>query len=253
MINTNRATLLLPSHPATVTEIVHADPKFSTIAAAIASAVTSKVESTIVIPEGDYKENVTVPDKVSLTGKGAVNIIGTVNLDGKGSISNIAMQTCIVQGGANRILEKCEFAALNVQPGGIIHARQIFVQNTLNANRANIFISTSTISGSPAAPVALILAAGTTCSIEASTIEGSTQMSGKTILDCKQSNIVGMNTTEDLFTVSDPESVLQLFNCTVTGQSRIKSGPGSSVRANVIALGSANVFTGGKDVKLADV
>jgi hypothetical protein len=83
--------------------------------------------------------------------------------------------------------------------------------------------------------------------IENSTIEGSSWLRIGSILDCKQVSISG---TDDIFVTEDETVTLQIFNSSVFGEKLIKSGPGTSIRANIFALSDARDFEGGENIKI---
>ncbi len=219
-------------------------------------------KESISVPSGVYRENVTIPDGVSLMGNGTVQIHGNVFLHGEGILSYVDMENLTVVDG-NRVLVNCSTNLLTIEKNSYVDCRGSYLTKIIS-NEGKFIVRNSSIGTKETAPSYTVPSytiemENSIGVIESSTIEGSTKLGASTILDCKQTCIVGKervdgeHSTEDLFETFDETTTLQLFNCTVYGYGLVKSGLGTSIRANVIALSDAVGFEGGENIKIESI
>lgn len=215
------------------------DLQFKTI-----TETVSKGAGTYLIPSGIYNENVTLENNVNLIGNGLVKINGKLTIIGDGVIDFIECDDVILQG--RRSINRCSFGKIDVIDGYMnCHGSNV---SNLNLQNSQFVMVNCVIGGNREFNVILNHSSGL---IESSNIEGSTLIRNESILDCRQTSIVGEN---DLFVVEEYISTLQLFNCVLYGNSvNIKTGAGTSIRGNCIALSNANQFEGGENIKVENV
>lgn len=202
-------------------------------------------EGTVVIPSGVYQENVIVPNGVNLYGNGIVKIDGSLTLEGEGSVSNVDSKDMYVRG--QRLVEKSEVKTIYIF-SGYLGGSGMQIERLVSNNGQ--FSLRNSVLGRTVLNYTVIME-NSTGIIESSTLEGPSLLKTGSVLDCRQSSIVGGD--EDLFETEDETVTLQLFNCTVFGERLIKSGPGTSIRANVVALSEAREFEGGENTKLESI
>jgi len=202
-------------------------------------------KGTLIVPTGTYHEDVILPDGVSLIAGGYVQIIGTLTLEGEGVITSIDSDKIIVKG--KRLGEKCNTSFVQID-SGYFSCYNSRVSRIVCVN-GQFLIRNSTIGVNELSVYSVTLKNGIGL-VESSTIEGSCMLHSGSVLDCKQTSVIG---TDDLFQTEDETVTLQMFNCTVYGSNLVKSGPGTSIRANVVALSDATVFEGGENVKIDSV
>lgn len=202
-------------------------------------------KGTVVINSGVYQENVIVPNGVNLYGNGIVKIDGSLTLEGEGSVSNVDSRDMYVKG--QRLVEKSEVKTIYIF-SGYLGGSGMQIGRIISNNGQ--FSLRNSVLGRTVLDYTLNMTHSTGI-IESSTLEGPSLLKTGSVLDCRQSSIVGGN--EDLFETEDETVTLQMFNCTVFGERLIKSGPGTSIRANVIALSEAREFEGGENTKLESI
>jgi hypothetical protein len=241
IINISKPTLLVYSSARNSVQ------ELSTIKEMIDSLKGKK--GTLIVPSGIYHENAVLPDGVSLVGSGYVQIIGTLTLEGEGMITSIDSDKIVVKG--KRLGEKCNTSLLQIDTEGYFNCYNSHVAQVICSN-GQFLIRNSTIGTNETYPVSMysITLNNGIGLVESSTIEGSCMLHSGSVLDCKQTAVIG---TDDLFQTQDETVTLQLFNCTVYGNNLIKSGPGTSIRSNVVALSDATVFEGGENLKIDSV
>lgn len=205
-------------------------------------------KGTITVPSGIYIENLTVPDGVTVLGNGIVHVNGQIELKGEGILSHIETNSVTVLSSGNRVLINCTTNLLSLHQDSHVDCRGGSVSQIRSTGGNFIVRNTSIGTTLPEYAIDISNSMGI---IESCTIEGSTKLGISTVLDCKQTSIVGGE--EDLFETFDETTTLQLFNCTVYGAGLIKSGPGTSIRANVIALSDAVGFEGGENIKIESI
>lgn len=204
------------------------------------------MKGTIVVNSGNYNEDITVPDGVSLIGNGIVKINGSITLLGDGMLKSIDVTASISVKG-NRVVEKCTTSILNIYKGSYASCFNSHISK-INCVEGYVLIRCSTI-GSDKNNYAIELRQGM-ISVENCTIEGSSYLFNESVFDCKNSSVIGNN---DLFQTQHETATLQLFNCTVFGEKLIKNGPGKSVRFNLVALSIAKDFEGGENTKIESI
>lgn len=235
IIDLNRLYHIIPSG-GNSREIVA--PQLKTI-----NEIVSQGKGTFSIPAGIYTENVILEDGVSILGNGIVKINGTLIVKGNGIIDFIECENVIIIG--KRDINRCTFNSLNVNDG-YINCKNSELNNIKFMNSQFVILN-CVIHGNSEFSIDIEKSFGL---IESSTIEGSTLIKNESVLECKQTSVVG---SKDLFIVEDYTSTVQLFNCVLYGNELIKSGAGTSIRANCVALSNANQFEGGENIKIESV
>lgn len=211
-------------------------------AATLAHLIAAQKEGTVQIPEGVYTENVNVPDGVHLIGNGVVRVEGVLTLLGNGMIRNLQVTRLIIKG--NRSVENCVAERATFEGGDsyLFHTTIEKGTQVINGNLVARMCSLDNEEKEYALHVSAAI-----CVLDSCTLKGCTWIE-KSVLDCKRTEVIGDADTFNLFETQDEETTVQLFGCTVFGDKKIKVGPGTSIRANVIALGTATEFEGGVNV-----
>ena len=228
-----------------ITEHVLVVPhNFPTIANAIEKA---QVNSTIHVYPGIYSEPLQVPDKVHIEGIGYdVVITGTSSFNGSGACKNVKLVSVITSPGSNRSFKDTQISGSLKCVESTVRLENSYVNGGIIDLGGNITLRFVVISG----PYSLDLN-NSICTAENSTFENSVTLQGSTVLDCRQTTIIDSN--RDLIQTLNDTVTVQLFNCFAMGQALIKSGPGNSVRSNLISLGEARELVGGSNIQLGSV
>ena len=200
----------------------------------------------VIVNSGSYDEDIIVPDGVSLIGNGVVKLNGNIILNGEGIFKSIDVSSTISVRG-NRVIEKCASSLLEINDEAYVNCFNSHI-SSIDCKGGNILARCSII-GSDKSKYCIKLYKGM-MSIENCTIEGVSHLLEESVLDCKNSSIIG---NDVLFQTEDETSVLQLFNCTVFGERLIKNGPGKSTRFNITALSTAKDFEGGENIKIESI
>lgn len=241
IINLNRSVMMFSPNVGYSRPVI-ASSQSSSIFEMIRAA--KSVPCTIQIPGGVYNENLIVPDGVSLIGLGFVKV-NEVTANGSGMVSCFECNKMSVNG--KRVLNDCRVDVLNLLENTCVSAKSLSVK-LVNCNKAQLIATNSTFGEYPnvtnihAKNQSIIV-------IDSSTIEGLSAATDTSIIEMRGSAIVGQG---DLFNI-DSASTLQLFSSTVYGDTFVKTGPGTSIRAGIHALSDAIEFTGGENIKLKEV
>ena len=177
-------------------------------------------EVNLTIADGTYNEDVNVPDGINLYGNVYIN--GDIIVNGT---------VCLHLLSFNKLICK----------DGIVYGSHLTLKHVCGIN-ADISLKNCIITHDEYA----LNLDNTKCVVESCTIEGHSKLKNESVLDCKNVVVIG---NQDLFQTEEKTTV-QLFGCMVTGKALIKSGPGTSIRGNVFALGSAKEFVDGDNIKL---
>jgi hypothetical protein len=203
--------------------------------------------SIIEVHTGIYEENVTLEDNVSIVGIGMVMLKGKMILHGNGFIRDLYLDHLQISD-ATRSVEGCQIdQTLQIEKSHVTF-RNIEIQCSLIARFATIVLRQSCIFSED---YSLELTQSTLYADDCD-LQGEIKMEDTSIATLKESSIVSVHDV-DLIVVEDEKSTIQLFNCYVTAKTRVKSGPGNSIRANLIALGSATEMVGGENIKLESI
>ncbi len=208
----------------------------------ITAMIASQKEGTVQIPEGVYTENVTVPDGVHLIGNGVVRVEGVLTLLGNGVIRNLQTTRMIVRG--NRSIENCVVERATFE-GGDSYLFHTTVEKGTQVFSANLVARMCSLDNEEKEYALHVSEA--ICVLDTCALKGCAWVE-KSVLDCKRTDVIGDADTFNLFETQDSDTTVQLFNCTVFGDKKIKTGPGTSIRGNVMALGTATEFEGGTNV-----
>jgi len=236
---------LISSSSKTIIQSIQEPPK--TLAEMI------KAGDTVYAYDGTYNEDVIVPNGVNLIGSHNVVVNGNVTLLGEGTLSYIkckkltvigksAIKNCIVD---NLVCEKSEI-------GTFADCSNVYISKGVILTSSHLSLKMSTVSSEL---LALDLRDASVCLLEGSIVNGICKLRSECVIDVKNTSVVATTSKDKGIFDCDLNSHLQLFTCVITGNgtSLIKSGNGTSVRSNIIALGEATTFIGGSNTKLTTV
>jgi len=225
--------------------ILYVPSKYPTIGSALAVAKKGQL---IEVSSGIYNENVTLEDDVHLTGVGEVTIMGKLLLNGTGKLSGITCESLKVRGG--RIVHDVEVLKLVEILGGTLQGSNLTLRCSIKVTGGNLVMRTS--SSIPDSGSHSVIMKDSNVLLENSFIGGPIKIEEKSVLNCTQVSIVDRSGV-DLIETKDETSTVQLFNCIVSGDGKVKSGNGTSIRSNLIVLGSANQLEGGENIVIQPV
>jgi hypothetical protein len=241
----NRQQLLSippPSSGVQFSHILHVPSKYPTINSAL---LIAKPDHLIEISSGIYQENLFVKEKIHITGVGEVKILGKVVLEGNGNLSNLEISE--LENNGNRSLSDCQISKSLIIQGSLYGHNLSILCSTVVKGQAIIRLSSLI----PPKGSFALLAQDSDVLLENSSVLGPLSLEGKSVVHCNQVSIAD-NTNVDLIEVEE-NSTIQLFNCIASGGGKIKSGNGTSIRSNLVALGSAKELIGGENVIVPSV
>ena len=223
-----------------ISHILYVPSQYPQLTDAIEQARKSNRDQLIEISSGIYPDNLSIPNKVHLTGIGEVVLSGNVRLEGEGKVSGITFTNLTLVG--PRVLHNCHIRTQLSVTGTTAFFTELTSEGATSFSSSRGVFRESSLS-SLSQQASLVLLAN-------SFVEGKVELSDHSVLDAKQSHFSCSST---IFTVVDLDSTVQLINCTVIGNEKIKVGPGTSIRSNLIALGLATELIEGENIVLAPI
>ncbi len=215
----------------------------------IRALIENLTTSTLIIPDGIYTENLSIPSGINVKTNGYVKIIGNVILEGDGSICDCEITgTLTVRG--KRSINNLTVKYILIQQNGFANCWKCHIKY-LSCINGQFSIANSSL-GREIGTNTLHLVQNSSGFIESSAVNGQTFIGSSSVLECRNSSLIG-NENEDLVDTEDETSTFQIFNCTVYGSGNIKVGAGTSIRSNVIPLSEAVDFIGGENIKIEPV
>jgi len=248
ILNVSKQTVFVSSSSSS-----SSSPSSQTISERIAQLVSG---GTVHISSGEYKENLIVPDNISLIGNGIVKINGditfvTTNVIIKGNIISGIEFNNLTLNKSRLTCRECTLNEINLSNDSFLDARDCFI-NKITGEDSNFIIFNSSITqeGKTESDHCIKMRnlgneiKGS--SIQNCSLKGHTITEGKTAIEIRNCTVLS-ESVNYAFMITDP-STLQLFNSTVNTPDFIKNGTGTSIRNGVIAIGIGSMFGGGENI-----
>lgn len=231
--------------PNIVKGVFHVPTQYQSISKALEKATQG---ITIEVRGGTYNEPLNVPNGVDIIGFGTVKINGKVVVNGTGSLSGLKFKNLEISS-STRFIDKCIIEGHLFIAVSYVKLVDCLIEGDTEINESEVVFKSTSLSANEG--VCLILNKAITLLDGCSTV-GPITASNETVMDCKNTTLVENNNL-DIIETTDETTSIQLFNCYVCGTKFIKSGPGTSVRSNVIPLKTAKEFIGGENFVIQSV